>query len=152
MRFASDASGQGLRRVLVALAAAAVGLADTAEGPVVPALRQGLWSYERVAETPGRGMPRPVSVRKCIDPTADMKKNLAELKARGCTVASSGHQGNEYSWSIECSVNGSTVQMSSLVIVESPTAFREEMSSQWRDQSTKSILSAHRLGDCSAPR
>ena len=69
MRFASDASGQGLRRVLVALAAAAVGLADTAEGPVVPALRQGLWSYERVAETPGRGMPRPVSVRKCIDPS-----------------------------------------------------------------------------------
>jgi len=39
-------------------------------------------------------------------------------------------------------VNGSTVEMSSVVTVENRSAFREEMSSHWRDQNTKSILSA----------
>lgn len=62
----------------------AVGFAAAADEPQVPALRQGLWSYQRVSETPGRGMPRPASISKCVDPSADLKRNLEALQARNC--------------------------------------------------------------------
>jgi hypothetical protein len=114
----------------------------------VPTLRQGLWSYQRVAETPGRGLPRPVSMSKCVDPSADLKKNLDALKARNCTLSAITRNGNAYAWTVTCPVNGETLAISSVITVEGDTAFREEMSSRLGSQDSRSTLSARRVGDC----
>ena len=79
-----------------------------------------------------------------------MRKNLAQLIARDCTISALDRQQNQFTWTIACAVNGATVRMTSVVTVEGPNAYREELTSQWRDQNTKSVLTAHRLGDCSA--
>jgi hypothetical protein len=136
------------RRMLCALAAVAVSLAAATEAPEMPALRQGLWSYQRIAETPGRQAQQPVSTSKCVDPNADLKKNLQQLKARSCTVSAIARNGNAYAWTVACAVNGDTLQIRSVITVESDTAFREEMSTHWGTQESKSTLSARRLGDC----
>jgi hypothetical protein len=144
----SAPSSRAARRVLLALTAVAVGFAAAAEAPEVPTLRQGLWSYQRVAETPGPGKPRPVSTRKCVDPSADLKKNLEQLRARNCTVSAIARNGNAYAWTVACPVNGETLQIRSVITVENDTAFREEMISHWGSQDSRSTLSARRVGDC----
>jgi uncharacterized protein DUF3617 len=135
---------------LFALAAVAVGFAAAAEAPEVPKLRQGMWSYQRVAETPGRET-RPVSMSKCVDPSADLKKNLEQLKARNCKLSAITRNGNEYAWTVACPVDGETLQIRSVITVENDTAFREEMSSRWGSQDSRSSLSARRVGDCTEP-
>jgi hypothetical protein len=134
--------------VLFTLTALAVGFAGATEAPQMPTLRQGLWSYQRVAETPGAGKPRPVSMSKCVDPSADLKKNLEQLRARNCTVSAIARHGNAYAWTVACPVNGETLQIKSVITVENDTAFREEMSSHWGSQDSRSTLSARRVGDC----
>jgi hypothetical protein len=136
------------RRALFALAAVAVGFAAAAEAPEMPTLRQGLWSYQRVSETPGRGMQQPVSMSKCVDPSADLKKNLEQLRARNCTVSAFMRNGNAYAWTVACPLSGETLQIRSVITVENDTAFREEMSSHFGSQDSKSTLSARRVGDC----
>jgi hypothetical protein len=141
-------ASRAAQRALFALAAVAVGFAAATEAPEMPTLRQGLWSYQRVAETPGRGMQQPVSMSKCVDPSADLKKNLEQLKARNCTVSAISRTGNAYAWTVACAVNGETLQVRSVITVENATAFREEMSSRWGSQDSRSTLSARRVGDC----
>jgi hypothetical protein len=139
---------RGVRRALLALAATAVAFADTPQGPQLPLLRQGMWTYERVTETPGHEIPRPVSTSKCVDPSADLKENLKALRARNCTVSTIVHNGNEYAWSVACPVKGQMLAMRSVITVESDSAFREEMSSHWASQNSRSTQSARRIGDC----
>jgi hypothetical protein len=144
----SAPSSLAARRALFALATVAVGFAAATEAPEVPVFRQGLWSYQRVAETPGAGKPRPASMSRCVDPSADLKKNLGQLKARNCTVSAISRNGNAYAWTVACLVNGETLQIRSVITVENDTAFREEMSSRWGSQDSRSTLSARRVGDC----
>jgi hypothetical protein len=141
-------ASRSARRALFALAALAVGFAAATEAPQVPVFRQGLWSYQRVSETPGRGTQQPVSKNKCLDPSADLKKNLEQLKARNCTVSAISRTGNAYAWTVACPVNGETLQIRSVITVENDTAFREEMISRWGNQDSRSTLSARRVGDC----
>jgi hypothetical protein len=136
------------RRMLFALATVAVSLAAATEAPEMPTLRQGLWSYQRVTETPGRAMARPVSTSKCVDPSADLKEKLQSLKARNCTVSAIVRNGNEYAWTVACPVNGEMLAMRSVITVESDIAFREEMSARWASQNSRSTQSARRIGDC----
>ena len=114
----------------------------------MPVFRQGLWSYQRVSETPGRGPQHPVSMSKCLDPSADLKKNLEQLIARNCTVSAISRTGNAYAWTVACPVSGETLQIRSVITVENDTAFREEMISRWGSQDSRSTLSARRVGDC----
>jgi Protein of unknown function (DUF3617) len=141
-------ASRAARRALFALAAVGVGFAAATEAPEMPTLRQGLWSYQRVSETPGRATQQPVSMSKCVDPSADLKKNLEQLKARNCTVSAISRTGNAYAWTVACPVNGETLQVRSVITVENATAFREEMSSRWGNQDSRSTLSARRVGDC----
>jgi len=101
-----------------------------------------------VAETPGRAKQQPVSMSKCVDPSADLKKNLEQLKARNCTVSAIARTGNAYAWTVACPLNGETLQIRSVITVENDTAFREEMSSHFGSQDSRSTLSARRVGDC----
>jgi hypothetical protein len=136
------------RRSLFALATVAVGFAAATEAPEMPALRQGLWSYQRVAETAGHATQQPVSMSKCVDPSADLKKNLEQLRARNCTVSAFTRTGNAYAWTVACPLNGETLQIRSVITVENDTAFREEMNSHFGSQDSRSSLSARRVGDC----
>jgi hypothetical protein len=149
MKFPMHAlASRGTRRALLALAATAVAFADTPKEPQLPLLRQGMWAYQRVTETPGREKPRPVSTSKCVDPSADLKEKMEALKARNCTVSAIVRNGNEYAWTIACPVNGKMLAMRSVIIVESDSAFREEMSAHWASQNSTSTQSARRIGDC----
>lgn len=149
MKFPMHAlASRGARRALLGLAAAAVAFADTPAAPQLPLLRQGMWTYQRVTETPGREMPQPVSTSKCVDPSADLKENLKALKARNCTVSDIAHNGNEYAWTTACPVKGQMLAMRSVMVVESDVAFREEVSSHWASQNSRSTQSARRVGDC----
>jgi hypothetical protein len=112
------------QRALIALTAFAVGFAAATEAPEMPTLRQGLWNYQRVSETPGR---QPVSKSKCVDPSADLKKNLEQLRARNCAVSAIA-QRNACAWTVACPVNGETLQIRSVITLENDTAFREETS------------------------
>jgi hypothetical protein len=136
------------RRSLFALATVAVGFAAATEAPEMPALRQGLWSYQRVAETAGHATQQPVSMSKCVDPSADLKRNLEQLKARKCTLSAIARNGNAYARTVACQLNGETLQIRSIITVESDTAFREEMNSHFGSQDSRSSLSARRVGDC----
>jgi hypothetical protein len=107
-----------------------------------------MWTYQRVTETPGHEMPQPVSTSKCVDPSAALKENLKALRARNCTVSDIARNGNEYAWTTACPVQGQMLAMRSVMIVESDVAFREEVSSHWASQNSRSTQSARRVGDC----
>jgi hypothetical protein len=147
----------GKRILLLSVAAATVGTAGTAQDLQFPPFRHGLWSYQRTTDAP-RGalaapgkLGAPAGIRVCGDPAAEIKKKMTQLEARRCAFSAITHDGNRYTWTMECPVNGAVMQMQSVLTVVSDSAYREDLTSRWGGQSSKSVLSARRLGDCTGP-
>lgn len=115
----------------------------------LPALRKGMWEFNRSVEdskTPGK--PMNMTNKKCADPTADMKQMNGALTRQGCKFSPVVKTGNAYSFSADCQIQGVSMQSRSVMSVESDSAYKVDVTSKAGAQSTREVLVAKRLGDC----
>lgn len=115
-----------------------------AQAEDLPALRKGNWEYTRTVE----GGSQPIRLQKCVDPAANMKKQNA-LAAKGlCKMTPMVRTGNSYRFSATCTINGAPVVTSSVITVQSDSAYSIDVETQAGGKLRKEHLSAKRLGDC----
>ena len=115
----------------------------------LPALRKGMWEFNRsVEDSTAAGKPMNMTNKKCADPTADMKKMNVMLAKGSCKLSPAVKSGNAYSFTYGCQVQGIPMQTRSVMSVESDSAYKVNVTSTAGARSTKEVLVAKRLGDC----
>ena len=120
-------------------------------GPVLaddlPALRQGLWKFQRTVGG------KKIETTKCTSPTEDMKKMNAMLEKSGCRFSPVKKTGNVYTYTADCSMKmptGATMtsRSTSVMTVASESSYTIEIDAVTDGQSSKELLVAQRVGDC----
>lgn len=115
----------------------------------LPALRKGMWEFNRsVEDSKAPGKPMKMTNKQCVDPTAEMKKKNAALAKQGCKFSPAVRKGNTYSIGSDCQIQGVSMQARSVMSVESDSAYKVDVTSTAGARSTKETLVAKRVGDC----
>jgi len=130
--------------LLIALSVLAAG-STRADEP--PALRQGLWQFDRTVGG------QKLQTRECVSPSEDMKRQNAMLEKSGCKFSPAEHTAKSYAFTAECTIKppgGETVtaRSSSVMTVENDSAYSVEIATTGAGTSTQEHLVARRLGDC----
>jgi len=140
------------RRVLRRLAwtfAPALAVVTPALAADYPVFRQGLWEFNRTIEPQGTAaLPKAVSTRRCIDPTADMKRQNTMLAKQGCTLSPLTAQGKVFTFTAECRLQGAAIRSTSVITAERDTAYTLQVTSTGSMGTTREKLVARRVGDC----
>ena len=138
-----------LATALVAAVVAASGMfvPAAAAADELPALRRGLWEFDRTMER-GGGPKQSVKARKCIDPTEDMNRQRAMLSQSGCKFSPIAKNGNVYTYSARCTMAGLTVESKSALKFESDAAYRLDVESSEGGVASREVLIARRVGGC----
>ena len=130
--------------LLVSVMAAASVAADE-----FPSLKPGLWEYQKTKiPAPGGHLPPSESVRRCTDPTADMKRKWAQLAAGDCRFSPIAHAGKRYQYRSVCRREGVEVLVSSVVTVENENSYQVKTQSRASGGTSNEVVVARRLDDC----
>jgi hypothetical protein len=121
--------------------------AGSARADEPPALRQGLWHFDRTVGG------QKVQTQQCASPSEDMKRQNAILDKGGCKFSPAERAGKTYTFTAECTIKapaGETVnaRSTSVMTVENDSAYQVEITTTGAGTSTQEQLVARRLGDC----
>jgi hypothetical protein len=118
----------------------------------LPAFQPGMWEYRRTQLAMGRNKPQTTTVKKCSDPTSDIRKKLADLEHRGCRFAPMSHSGNRYVMSWMCPTsNERSVTFHDVLTVTSAESYQDSSEAHQEQQVVHSEIIAIRIGNCSGP-
>jgi len=136
--------GRAAASLLVGLA---VVVADLARADEPPVFRQGLWQFDRTVGG------QKLQTKSCTNPSEDMKRENAILEKGGCKSSPSKRSGNAYTFTVDCTITppGSdpmNVRSTSVVTVESDSAYDVDITTTGAGVSTQERLVARRVGDC----
>jgi len=138
------------KRMIVATVTAIL-LSTLAPDPVLaddlPALRQGLWNFQRTVAG------KKIETTECTSPTEDMKKMSAKLEKSGCRMSPVKKSGNVFTYTADCAMKmptGATMtsRSASVLTVESDSSYRLEVDAVTDGQASKERMVAKRIGDC----
>lgn len=114
-----------------------------------PALRAGMWEFNRTIETSGAsGKPQTIQKNECTNPTDDMRKQNETLTKAGCKFSPVVRSGNTYTYSAVCKMQGVSGTSKSVLTVESDASYVIRVESDFGGQRTHETLRAKRAGDC----
>jgi len=141
----------GHRRRMIGVTATTLLVSALLCGPALaddlPALRQGLWKFQRTVGG------KKIETTKCTNPTEDMKKMTPKLEKSGCRLSPVKKSGNVYTYTADCSMkmpSGATFssRSTSVMTVVSESSYKIEIDVVTDGQSSKELLVAQRIGDC----
>jgi len=139
------------RKGMIVATVTAILISTLAAGPVLaddlPALRQGLWNFQRTVGG------KKIETTKCTSPTEDMKNMNAKLEKSGCRFSPVKKSENVYSYTADCSIKmptGATLssRSTSVMTVVSESSYRIEIDAVTDGQASKELLVAQRVGAC----
>lgn len=135
------------RSLVVLCAAFGAGFTPPAAADDWPVLTPGRWQFDRTMEgmTP---TPQTVHRTECVDPTGRFRSQQQQLAKAGCTVSPIVRRGNEYRYSASCRMAGTTTVSESVLTVDSPGSYTLRVDSKVDGKTTREVLVARRLGEC----
>ena len=112
-----------------------------------PEFRKGMWEFTRTVDD-GAGKPQTLNRQKCTSPSEDMRAQRASGAKMGCKASPVAKSASTYTYTVTCEIKGTTVESTSVMSVESDSAYRIDIQSKGGGKSTKEQLVAKRTGDC----
>jgi hypothetical protein len=114
----------------------------------LPAFQPGLWEYQRTVLTTADTNPRKSSVRKCSDPTSEIRRKLDELRQKGCQLSGPKSWGNRYQSTWRCPSASGPLIVRDTVTVNSETSYQDDNQINAGARITRSTIVANWLGNC----
>jgi hypothetical protein len=96
----------------------------------------------------GDGQPATLTNQKCTSPTDDMNAKTESMAQAGCQASPVTRNGNLYSFSLKCTIQGISIESKSLITFESDSAYKVDVESKQGSKTTREQLNARRIGDC----
>src|SRR5712672_2524429 len=103
--------------------ATAAPAAQPAKTGELPAFQPGLWEYQRTVLNMGDAHPQKSSVRKCSDPTNEIRQRLDELKRKGCQFSRPTIRGTHYQSTWRCPSGSGPLVIRDTVTVNSDSSY-----------------------------
>jgi hypothetical protein len=94
------------------------------------------------------GRPQTSSVRKCSDPTSEIRRKLDELQHKGCQFSRVLNKGSHYQSTWSCPSSSGPVVVRDTVTVNSASSYQDDNQIKAGARITHSTIVANRLGDC----
>lgn len=117
----------------------------------LPSLKPGLWEYRRTLKTPQSQNAPASTIRKCADPSTEMREKTEALKKKGCRFEPVKREANRYASSWTCPTPSGLVKFSSVVTVRDSTGYEDLSEIHGAQRVTQQSIEATRIGDCPAP-
>ena len=133
--------------LVAALAAGLLFVSGAARAEDPPAFRQGLWQFDRTVGG------QQLQTKECTSPSEQLRRQNELLRRKGCNLTPTQRSGNSYSFTAECTIDAPggppvSARSTSLMTVESDSAYQVEISTTGAGTSTQESLIARRIGDC----
>ena len=116
----------------------------------LPAFQPGFWEYQRTVSTAAKSDPQHSSVRKCSDPTNEIKQKLTELQHKGCQFSPVMVRGNQYFSTWRCPASSGPLVDRNVVTVISFTSYQDQNEVRSGEHVSRSTVIAKRVGECPA--
>ena len=115
----------------------------------LPDFQPGLWEYRRLALTSDSPRPRFDTLRKCADPSAEIRSKKAQLESRGCQFAPVVRRDGRYVSSWTCPTPEGPVTYRHMLIVTDRTSYAAISEIRLgRQRMMHQKMQARRLGEC----
>jgi hypothetical protein len=125
--------------------------ATTASAPVqVPFFQPGLWEYRRTVMKDGSPSPQVSMLRKCADPSTEIRDKMAELGKRSCRSAPLTHRLHRYISSWICPTPLGPTRFRAVLIVRGTVGYTDLSEMRTTEHITRQRVEAARVGECTA--
>ena len=107
----------------------------------------GLWEYRRiVVERDAR--PRFATLRKCADPSTEIRTKFAQLKSRGCQFVPPVSRDGGYVSNWTCPTPQGPISFRHVLIVRNATSYLSMSETRLGPRVIQQKMEAQRLGEC----
>jgi hypothetical protein len=138
-----------LTLALIWTSSAAVAAPPVAAAPAqLPAFQAGLWEYRRTVASDQHGKPQAMTMKKCTNPSDDIKQKLRQLRQKGCQFSPLMRNGSHYQSSSTCPTSTGVFEIRDVITVLSTISYRSDNEVHDATRTVRSTTVANRLGDC----
>jgi hypothetical protein len=114
----------------------------------LPDFQVGLWEYRRILVTSDSARPRFTRLRKCADPSTDIRRKITRLKGRHCELSPLVFRDGGYISSWTCPTPEGPLAYRHVLIVTDPTRYLAMSETRSGHRVIQLKLEARRLGEC----
>jgi hypothetical protein len=116
----------------------------------LPFFEPGLWEYRRTVVKDGIPSPQISILRKCADPTTEIRTKMVELGKRSCRFAPLTHRPHRYFSSWICPTPLGTSRFRAVLIVRGTVGYTDLSEMRVMEHMTRQRIEAVRIGECPA--
>ena len=125
--------------------------ATTAHAPAeIPFFQPGLWEYRRTMLNDGTPNPQIATLRKCADPSTEIRSKMAELGKRSCQFAPLKYRRHRYFSSWICPTQLGPTRFRAVLIVRGTVGYTDLSEMRTTEHVTRQRIEAVRIGECPA--
>ena len=123
--------------------------ATTTATPVqLPAFQAGLWQYRQTVMKDDSPTPRISMLRKCADPSAEIREKMAQLKRRSCEFAPLAHRHGRYFSNGVCPTPLGPTRIRAVLIARGAGGYTDLSETRTREHLARQRIEATRIGEC----
>lgn len=125
--------------------------AATSMAAKVSTFEPGLWEYRRIQVTSDSARPRLATLRKCADPSTEIRTKMAQLKGRDCQFEPPVLRDGGYVSSWTCPTPRGPISYRHVLIVRDPTSYLSMSETRLGPLVVRQKMEARRVGECPVP-
>jgi len=116
----------------------------------VPFFEPGLWEYRRTVVKDGSPSPQISMLRKCADPSTEIRSKFVELGKRSCRFAPLAHRHHRYISSWICPTPLGPTKFRAVLIVRGAAGYTDLSEMRTTEHVARQRIEAARIGECPA--
>jgi hypothetical protein len=116
----------------------------------LPFFEPGLWEYRRTVVKDDSPGPQVSMLRKCADPSAEIRRKIAELGKRSCRFAPLAHRLHRYISSWTCPTPLGPTRFRAVLTVRGTAGYTDLSEMRTTEHVARQRIEAARIGECPA--
>jgi hypothetical protein len=116
----------------------------------VPFFEPGLWEYRRTVVKEGSPGAQISILRKCADPSTEIREKFVELGKRSCRFAPLAHRHHRYISSWICPTPLGPTKFRAVLIVRGAAGYTDLSEMRTTEHVARQRIEAARIGECPA--
>jgi len=114
----------------------------------LPRFQPGLWEYRRTLVSGKSAKPEVSTVRKCADPSADIREKIADLKKKNCQFTPLRRNQDHYISSWVCQTPKGAMRFRDVLTASDESRYQDVSETHSAQHISQQKLEARRLGEC----
>src|SRR5215469_3946717 len=113
-----------------------------------PYFQPGLWEYRRTLVKDKSRSPLVSMLRKCADPSTEIRKKMRDLSERSCRFAPLAHRRGRYISSWTCPTPLGPTSFRAVLIVRGAVGYTDVSEMRTAEHVARQRIEAARIGEC----